>query len=99
MGKDISAEKAISLAAVDASIDAIVDDAARAVAEVLTNAKAVTDMRTAILGGSVGLNEDFRNRVKQALAVQPDIYSFALKRPSLVRNAELVGAAAYGAEQ
>ena len=97
--RSITAEKAIALSASDASVAAIVDDAARAVAEVLTNAKAVTDTHTVILGGGVGLNDEFRRRVKIALAESPDIYHFTLKRPALVKNAELVGAATYEAEQ
>jgi len=95
LGRSITAKEAIAEMDENPSIAAIIEDAAGAVAELMTNSKAMTDTHTVILGGSVGLNDAFRKRVEVALAEAPAIYAFSLKRPSLLKNAELVGAAAF----
>ena len=79
----------------NSSFAAIVEDSARAVAELMANAKAITDTETVILGGSVGLNDTYRALVEKSLAGVPSVYEFSLTRPRLLKNAELVGAANY----
>ncbi len=75
-----------------AELDLLVDDCAAAVAQMMANIKAVTGTELVVLGGSVGLNEIFRNKIKIALAKLPEVYAVKLALPKLGRNADIIGA-------
>lgn len=94
-GRSITTETAIAEMANNSAFTTIVEHSAQAVAELMANAKAMTDTHTVILGGSVGLNDVYRALVEKELLKLPSVYKFSLTRPRLQKNAELIGAAKY----
>jgi N-acylmannosamine kinase len=74
-------------------LDSLIEDCAEAVAEMIANIKAITGTELIVLGGSVGLNEGFRRRIKIALAKLPEVYAVKLALPKLGKNADIIGAA------
>lgn len=98
IGEQISTERAIELAKSDERCRAVVDEAAAGLASLFGNLTAIFDQSRTVLGGSVGLNSDFRQRVSDANAQLPEQLRTRIVRPSHLKNAELIGAALYASE-
>ncbi len=73
----------------------LIEDCAKAVAEMIANIKAVTGTELIVLGGSVGLNKIFRSKIELALAKLPEVYAVKLAMPALGRDADIIGAALF----
>ncbi len=77
---------------------ALVDRAARAFAQALADLQALVDPQVVVLGGSVGLNAFYRERLEAALAGLVGPFRPRLKAAALGRDAGLVGAADWAAQ-
>lgn len=89
----LDCREAFSIADSVPGINALIDDCAVAIAQLIANVKAVTGTEVVVLGGSVGLASGFRERVHQALTSLPDIYGVDLQAPALGSDADTLGAA------
>ena len=70
----------------------VVNDSARAIAELLANIKALVDVDVAVLGGSVGLAEGYLQRVEHFIEQTPSIYRVPVKPAHLGGDAGIYGA-------
>ena len=77
----------------------LVQDAASALARMFADVKLLVDPELVVMGGSVGLNEDFRGSVAAALAALPERLHIPVAPAGLGAMAGLVGAAALAVEE
>lgn len=71
----------------------VVNDSARAIAELLANMKALLDIDVAVIGGSVGLAEGYLQRIKHYMDLMPSLYRMPLITANLGAQAGIIGAA------
>lgn len=93
LGRDISCREVFQRSGQNPALQALIEGAASAVAELLANLRALTGTDHIVLGGSVGLNPLFRALLGRAIADLPEIYHLALREPFLGQQADLIGAA------
>jgi len=93
MGRPFSCEQAFECAQQEPRLEALIDDSAAAVAQLVANIKAITGTEIVVLGGSVGLARGFRPRVQAFLNRLADIYRVSLVPPALGSDADIWGAA------
>ncbi|MDR5709130.1 MAG: N-acetylmannosamine kinase [Armatimonadota bacterium] len=72
---------------------ALVDRAAAALAQALADLQALVDPEAVVLGGGVGLNPFYRERLEAALAHLPHIFRPRLRLAALGANSGLLGVA------
>ena len=83
----------------DKQATSVVDDSAKAIAELLANMKALVDIDVAVIGGSVGLAEGYLQRVEYFLNQLPALYRIPVTTAHLGAEAGIVGAAQLASEQ
>ena len=93
LAQKLSCQEVFALIDSQPELNPLLDDCATAVAELMANIKAITGTQVVVLGGSVGLDKDFKSRVQKALTALPDLYQVELLAPALGRNADIIGAA------
>lgn len=99
LGKELSAKTALTHYANRPEIDALLEQCAGAVVELIATIKAVTGTQTLVLGGSVGLAANFREKIRVRLQQLPAIYQLRLESPLMGTNADLIGVTIYAREQ
>jgi len=93
LGRPIDAGALIALAETDADAARVVDVAVEALVALITNLRADNGIDCLVLGGSVGLNPAFFQRVSAQVAHLRQIFRPALRSAELGHDAGLVGAA------
>lgn len=78
---------------------AIIDDSARAIAELSANVTAILDPDRIAIGGSVGLAEGYIARVSSFLSDEPELFRRPLVATELGADGPLLGALAYSMRQ
>jgi N-acylmannosamine kinase len=81
------------IASTDVRMTKIVDEAARAIASLCQNLKALIDVETIVLGGSVGLNPVFLAATQSANALAPAAYQVPILPALCGPDAGLIGVA------
>jgi N-acylmannosamine kinase len=89
----VAAPEVLALARDDPACRRIVDEAAAAIAQLCLDLVATLDVERIAVGGGVGLNPLFRDRVAAAVAAAPAVFRAAVVAAALGADAGLVGIA------
>ena len=93
LGKPMDSRELFSRIPQDERAAAIVDNAARAVAQAIANCLMLMDVEEAVIGGSVGLAADMIERIRRELDGLPALFRLPVSRAIAGADAGLLGAA------
>ncbi len=93
LGREIGCREAFAAQAEHPRLAILFDESASAVAELIANVRVLTGTDLVVMGGGVGLQQEFRRRVVSALAKLPELYQLDIATPTLAKDADLYGAA------
>ncbi|QKJ86284.1 N-acetylmannosamine kinase [Paramixta manurensis] len=99
LGRPLDSRQLFILAATDPQAEAILNNAARAVAQAIADTLMVVDIEEVVIGGSVGLAEGMLQRIRLALETFPALFHLPLTAALGGGDAGLLGAAAWAQRQ
>ncbi|PUA20367.1 N-acetylmannosamine kinase [Glaciimonas sp. PCH181] len=90
-GRRIDSKELFTMAQTNPEAEAIIDNAAMAVAEAISNFQMMLDVDEVVIGGSVGLADGMLQRIRQALAQAPSLAQVPVTAALLGADAGLAG--------
>ncbi|MQR02132.1 ROK family protein [Glaciimonas soli] len=90
-GRAMNSAELFELALTDTKAEAIINNAAMAVAEAISNVHMTIDLSEIVIGGSVGLADGMLQRIQLALARAPNLMQVPVSAAILGPDAGLVG--------
>lgn len=98
-GRKVNSRALFAMAAEDRQADAILENAASAVAQAIADTLMVVDIEEVVIGGSVGLAEGMIERVRKALQAYPALFNLPVTGALGGGDAGLLGAADWAQRQ
>lgn len=90
-GRTMGSAELFNLALTDPKAEAVIDNAAKAVAEAISNLHMTLDLSEIVIGGSVGLADGMLHRIRLALADEPTLMQVPVSAAMLGPDAGLIG--------